>query len=106
MAGRDSLGWEAAEAARSWAEGGTGTREGEDVNNAKYYSVVAQSYAGMPVLSPTMPVGQPVGGLWFDNSGGSPLGGNGDIIIMTNVHYGDDTPGEDYGAWIDPDDEV
>lgn len=32
-------------AARSWAVGGTGTREGEDTDNAKFYSEVAQQGA-------------------------------------------------------------
>ena len=37
--------------ARSWAVGGTGTREGEDTNNAKYWSDNAQSIAGGGVTS-------------------------------------------------------
>lgn len=31
---------------QSWAEGGTGSREGEDTNNAKYWASVAQGAAG------------------------------------------------------------
>ncbi len=31
---------------QSWAVGGTGTRSGEDTNNAKYWSTVAQAIAG------------------------------------------------------------
>ena len=31
---------------KSWAEGGTGTREGEDTNNAKYWAEQAASHAG------------------------------------------------------------
>ena len=37
--------------AESWAVGGTGTREGEDTNNAKYWSDVAQGAAGGGVTS-------------------------------------------------------
>ena len=37
--------------ARSWAVGGTGTRPGEDTNNAKYWSDNAQSIAGGGVTS-------------------------------------------------------
>lgn len=40
-----------AEEARSWAVGGTGTREGEDANNAKYWSQQAQAAAGGGVAS-------------------------------------------------------
>ena len=36
----------AAIAAESWTQGGTGTREGEDTNNAKYWSEQAQAIAG------------------------------------------------------------
>ena len=35
----------------SWAVGGTGTREGEDTNNARYWSTVAQGAAGGGVTS-------------------------------------------------------
>lgn len=34
-----------AKLSRSWAEGGTGIRTGEDTNNSKYFSQLAQSYA-------------------------------------------------------------
>lgn len=34
-----------AKLSRSWAEGGTGIRAGEDTNNSKYFSQLAQSYA-------------------------------------------------------------
>lgn len=37
--------------AESWAVGGTGTREGEDTNNAKYWSARAQDAAGGGVTS-------------------------------------------------------
>lgn len=37
--------------AESWAVGGTGTREGEDTNNAKYWSARAQGAAGGGVTS-------------------------------------------------------
>ena len=37
--------------AASWAVGGTGTREGEDTNNAKYWSARAQDAAGGGVTS-------------------------------------------------------
>lgn len=37
--------------AESWAVGGTGTREGEDTNNAKYWSEQAQNAAGGGVSS-------------------------------------------------------
>ena len=37
--------------AQSWAVGGTGTREGEDTNNAKYWSDNAQAIAGGGVTS-------------------------------------------------------
>ena len=37
--------------AKSWAEGGTGTREGEDTNNAKYWSEAAQGAASGGVSS-------------------------------------------------------
>lgn len=40
-----------AKKAESWAVGGTGTRPGEDVNNAKYWSDVAQAAAGGGVTS-------------------------------------------------------
>lgn len=42
---------ESAKKAESWAVGGTGTRPGEDVNNAKYWSDVAQATAGGGVTS-------------------------------------------------------
>lgn len=38
-------------AAESWAVGGTGTREGEDINNAKYWCENAQAIAGGGVTS-------------------------------------------------------
>ena len=38
-------------AAQSWAVGGTGTREGEDTNNAKYWSEQAAAAAGGGVTS-------------------------------------------------------
>jgi hypothetical protein len=60
-------------------------------------------YPYLPVLSPVIPYDQPVGGIWFDNSGPQ-TGGAENIIIMSNVYYGDDEPGADYGVWIDPDD--
>lgn len=41
----------AKKAAESWAVGGTGTREGEDVNNAKYWCESAQAAAGGGVTS-------------------------------------------------------
>lgn len=41
----------AAESAKSWAVGGTGSREGEDTNNAKYWSQQAQAAAGGGVVS-------------------------------------------------------
>lgn len=37
--------------AQSWAVGGTGTREGEDTNNAKYWAEQAQQAAGGGVVS-------------------------------------------------------
>lgn len=37
--------------AESYAHGGTGTREGEDEDNAKYYAALAQQAAGGGVLS-------------------------------------------------------
>lgn len=37
--------------AQSWAVGGTGTREGEDTNNAKYWAGQAQQAAGGGVVS-------------------------------------------------------
>lgn len=37
---------DAATAAESWTQGGTGTRTGEDTNNAKYWSEQAQAIAG------------------------------------------------------------
>lgn len=37
--------------AQSWAVGGTGTREGEDTNNAKYWAKQAQQAAGGGVVS-------------------------------------------------------
>lgn len=37
--------------AESWAVGGTGVREGEDANNAKYWAAAAQSAAGGGVTS-------------------------------------------------------
>lgn len=37
--------------AQSWAVGGTGTREGEDTNNAKYWAEHAQQVAGGGVVS-------------------------------------------------------
>ena len=40
-----------AKAAESWAVGGTGTREGEDSNNAKYWCESAQAIAGGGVTS-------------------------------------------------------
>lgn len=42
---------QAGTAARSWAEGGTGTREGENTNNAKYWSEQARQIAGDGVTS-------------------------------------------------------
>lgn len=41
----------AKKAAESWAVGGTGTREGEDANNAKYWCESAQAAAGGGVTS-------------------------------------------------------
>ena len=40
-----------AKASESWAVGGTGTREGEDTNNAKYWSEQAAAVAGGGVIS-------------------------------------------------------
>lgn len=40
-----------AKASESWAVGGTGTREGEDTNNAKYWSEQAAAAAGGGVMS-------------------------------------------------------
>ena len=37
---------ESATKAESYAVGGTGSRQGEDIDNAKYYSIVAQQAAG------------------------------------------------------------
>ena len=42
---------QANQAAQSWAVGGTGTREGEDTNNAKYWSEQAAAAAGGGVTS-------------------------------------------------------
>lgn len=42
---------QANQAAQSWAVGGTGTREGEDTNNAKYWSEQAEAAAGGGVTS-------------------------------------------------------
>ena len=42
---------QANQAAQSWAVGGTGTREGEDTNNAKYWSEQAAAAAGGGVMS-------------------------------------------------------
>ena len=42
---------QANKAAQSWAVGGTGTREGEDTNNAKYWSEQAAAAAGGGVMS-------------------------------------------------------
>lgn len=42
---------QANQAAQSWAVGGTGTREGEDTNNAKYWSEQAAEAAGGGVTS-------------------------------------------------------
>ena len=39
--------------AESYAHGGTGTREGEDTDNAKYYSQVAKEVAGGDFVTPT-----------------------------------------------------
>lgn len=47
--------------AESWAVGGTGSREGEDEDNAKYYAEVARQAAGGGVLS--------VDGVFPDESG-------------------------------------
>ena len=44
----DKMGVAAADSAKlaeSWAAGGTGTREGEETNNAKYYALLAQQVA-------------------------------------------------------------
>lgn len=40
-----------AQSAKSWAVGGTGSRAGEDVNNAKYWAEQAQNAAGGGVVS-------------------------------------------------------
>ena len=42
---------ESTQTAKSWAVGGTGTREGEDVNNAKYYAEIAGMAAGGGVIT-------------------------------------------------------
>lgn len=46
----------------SWAEGGTGTRPGEDTNNAKYWAGVAQAVADVQIMTPTTNgIGKPDG---------------------------------------------
>lgn len=42
---------ESTQTAKSWAVGGTGTREGEDTNNAKYYAEIAGMAAGGGVIT-------------------------------------------------------
>ena len=42
---------ESKDLSKSWAVGGTGTREGEDTNNAMYWSEQAKNYAGGGVTS-------------------------------------------------------
>jgi hypothetical protein len=111
LQGRDSLGWEAVEAAEaaaaeseSWAAGGTGSREGEDTNNSYHWAMIAISAAGLPWLSPEMPAHQPVGGLWFDNSGAQPEGSEGNIAVLGGAWYADEEPPDDsYTQWLDPD---
>ena len=46
---------QAAVAGKSWAVGGTGTREGENTNNAKYWSEQARKIAGGGVDIPIQP---------------------------------------------------
>jgi hypothetical protein len=94
----------AAEKSQSWAAGGTDTREGEDVNNAYHWAMIAISGAGLPFLAPYMPSHQPIGGLWFDNSGEQPWGGEGNIVILGGAWYADEEPPDgSYTQWIDPD---
>lgn len=50
-AGSATAAGNSANTARSWAVGGTGTREGEDTNNAKYWSEQARQIAGGGVTS-------------------------------------------------------
>ncbi|MDR1329838.1 MAG: hypothetical protein LBK23_09595 [Oscillospiraceae bacterium] len=108
--GRDSYGWEAVYEAQSWAVGGTGTRPGEDTDNSKYYAYGSMfwsklAHGTLPVLSPDIPLEQPVRALWFDNSGKQPTWGeNLNETILGNAWYGDDEPPDSsYAEWLDPD---
>lgn len=80
-----------ADLSRSWAEGGTGLREGEDSNNARYWCGQAQT------------ITQGALGWYADEAqltGSYPTGSNGQwaIIGSTDTIW---TWDEDTGAWVD-----
>lgn len=80
-----------ADLSRSWAEGGTGLREGEDSNNARYWCGQAQT------------ITQGALGWYADAAqltGSYPTGSNGQwaIIGSTDTIW---TWDEDTGAWVD-----
>ena len=57
--------------AESWAVGGTGTRPGEDLDNAKHYAELAKQAAD---ASGYMWLYIEGGGLYFDKTEGAPVG--------------------------------
>ena len=63
----------AATEAESWAKGGTGSRDGEDADNAKYYAEQAKAAAGGDFV-PNSEKGQPRGIATLDINGKVPAG--------------------------------
>lgn len=63
----------AATEAESWAKGGTGSRDGEDADNAKYYAEQARQSAGGDFV-PNSEKGQPRGVATLDINGKVPAG--------------------------------
>lgn len=64
---------DAATEAESWAVGGTGSRDGEDTDNAKYYAEQAKQAAGGDFV-PNSEKGQPRGVATLDINGKVPAG--------------------------------
>lgn len=73
-------------AAQSYAVGGTGTRQGEDTDNAKYYAQLAHSAAGGGVLSVNGVIPDENGNVVIDSGGVKTVNGvapddSGNVVI-------------------------
>lgn len=88
--------------ARSWAEGGTGTRPGEDTDNAEYWAHQAASASGLVFDNvPTKDSSNPVRSSGIYDAIGKRLTGTitGNTLIMTDPEIGFDSVIE--GPYVD-----